>query len=296
MRVTTAMTYQRMILNLNTKTEDAGRLANMIATGKRLGKPQDDPRAWSQAMDLRQGLREIETFQENLDFAITWNQTTVNTLNSFAGFLDQAMQIGNAALTNAEDRAQQIQSVDLICQQALDLANTRYAGRYLFSGRSLSTPPFDENLDYQGGTADEADLEIRTGPDNRQVINITGEAAFIVDSSDPDESNVLKMLQALKTALEDEDLTEVQNQITALEGARDHITGQNTLAGLRMSYFDGQKSALETLKTNSKNRLAELEDADTAEAIILMQQNQTALQAALQATAMLDDLNLAKFL
>ncbi len=36
--------------------------------------------------------------------------------------------------------------------------------------------------------------------------------------------------------------------------------------------------------------------ADTAEAIILMQQNQTALQAALQATAMLDDLNLAKFL
>ena len=296
MRVTTAMTYQRMILNLNTKTEDAGRLANMIATGKRLDKPQADPRAWSQAMDLRQGLRGLETFQKNLDFAIAWNETVVNSLNSFSDLLDEAIKTGISAINNSEDRPTQISTMDQISQQALNLTNTQYAGRYLFSGRSFSTPPFDENLDYQGGTGDEADFEIRTGPDNRQVINITGEAAFIVDSSDPDESNVLKMLQALKTALEDEDLTEVQNQITALEGARDHITGQNTLAGLRMSYFDGQKSALEALQTNSKDRLAELEDADTAEAIILMQQNQTALQAALQATAMLDDLSLAKFL
>jgi len=91
-------------------------------------------------------------------------------------------------------------------------------------------------------------------------------------------------------------MTEVQNQTMALQTAREHIRAENSLAGLRMSYFDGQKSALEALKTNSKDRLAELEDADTAEAIILMQQNQTALQAALQATAMLDDLNLAKFL
>ncbi len=296
MRITTAMTYQRMILNLNAKTEDVGRLANMIATGKRISKPQEDPRAWSQAMNLRQGLRELETFQKNLDFAVAWNETTVNTLNSFSKLLDDAIQTGLSAINNAEDRATQIRTIDEISQQALDLANTQYAGRYLFSGRSLSTPPFDENLDYQGGTGNEADFEIRTGPYNRQAINITGEAAFIVDSSDPDGSNILKTLQALKTAIEDEDMTEVQNQRMALQTAREHIRGKNTLAGLRMSYFDGQKSALEALKLNSENQLSELEDANTAEAIILLQQNQTALQAALQATAMLDDLNLAKFL
>ncbi len=63
-----------------------------------------------------------------------------------------------------------------------------------------------------------------------------------------------------------------------------------------MSYFDGQKSALEALQTNSKDRLARLEDADTAEAIILLQQNQDALQAAPNSHSMLDDLNQAKFL
>jgi len=295
MRVTTAMTYQRMILNLNTKTEDAGRLANMIATGKRLGKPQEDPRAWSQAMDLRQGLRELETFQKNLDFAVAWNETTVNTLNSFSDLLDEAIQTGISAINNSEDRATQIRTIEQISQQALDLANTQYDGRYIFSGTKFSTAPFSEYPPGSGMYPYDGNpnaFEIRTGRNTSQRINLDGQEVFITDAG----SNILETLSALKTALEDEDMTEVQNQTMALQTAREHIRAENSLAGLRMSYFDGQKSALEALKTNSKDRLAELEDADTAEAIILMQQNQTALQAALQATAMLDDLNLAKFL
>lgn len=296
MRVTTFMTYQRMTLNLNAKTEDAARLANMIATGKRISKPQEDPRAWSQAMDLRQGLRELETFQKNLDFAVAWNETTVNSLNSFSKLLDEAIQTGISAINNSEDRATQIRTIEQISQQALDLANTQYDGRYIFSGTKFSTAPFSENppagsgkYSYEGNTEY---FEIRTGKNTSQRINLDGQEVFITDAG----SNILETLSALKTALEDEDMTEVQNQTMALQTAREHIRGANSLAGLRMSYFDGQKSALETLQTNSKDRLGELEDADTAEAIILMQQNQTALQAALQATAMLDDLNLAKFL
>ena len=90
--------------------------------------------------------------------------------------------------------------------------------------------------------------------------------------------------------------TEIQDRITALESAQEHITAKNTLASLRYSYLDGQKSALATTKLNNTNQLSELEDANTAEAIIQMQQNQTALQAALQVTAMLDDLSLVNFL
>jgi len=295
MRVTTFMTYQRMTLNLNAKTEDAARLANMIATGKRISKPQEDPRAWSQAMDLRQGLRELETFQKNLDFAVAWNETTVNTLNSFSDLLDEAIQTGISAINNSEDRATQIRTIEQISQQALDLANTQYDGRYIFSGTKFSTAPFSEYPPGSGMYPYDGNpnaFEIRTGRNTSQRINLDGQEVFITDAG----SNILETLSALKTALEDEDMTEVQNQTMALQTAREHIRAENSLAGLRMSYFDGQKSALEALKTNSKDRLAELEDADTAEAIILMQQNQTALQAALQATAMLDDLNLAKFL
>jgi len=295
MRVTTFMTYQRMTLNLNAKTEDAARLANMIATGKRISKPQEDPRAWSQAMDLRQGLRELETFQKNLDFAVAWNETTVNTLNSFSDLLDEAIQTVISAINNSEDRATQIRTIEQISQQALDLANTQYDGRYIFSGTKFSTAPFSEYPPGSGMYPYDGNpnaFEIRTGRNTSQRINLDGQEVFITDAG----SNILETLSALKTALEDEDMTEVQNHTMALQTAREHIRAENSLAGLRMSYFDGQKSALEALKTNSKDRLAELEDADTAEAIILMQQNQTALQAALQATAMLDDLNLAKFL
>jgi len=66
----------------------------MIASGKRISKPQEDPQAWSQAMDLKQGLRETDAFQKNVDFAISWNQITVNALNGFSDLLDQAIQVG----------------------------------------------------------------------------------------------------------------------------------------------------------------------------------------------------------
>ncbi len=110
--------------------------------------------------------------------------------------------------------------------------------------------------------------------------------------------NILEELAALKTALElePEDPTEIQNQITALESAQEHITAKNTLASLRYSYLDGQKSALATTKLNNANQLSAIEDTNMAEAIVQMQQNQTTLQAALQVTAMLDDLSLVNFL
>jgi flagellar hook-associated protein 3 FlgL len=294
MRVTLAMTYQNMILNLNQKTEDADRLSTMIASGKRISTPQEDPLGWSQAMDLRQGLRELDAFQKNVDFGASWNEATVNALTSFSDFLDQAIKTGTAALSNSEDRTTQINTIDLISQQALDLANTQYQGLYIFSGRSFSTAPFDAaTLDYKGDTND---FDVRVGKNSRQTINLDGQSVFIEDVSHPDQSNILKRLAALKAALQSNNMTEVQNQTTALESAQKHIRAENSLAALRFSYLDGRKTSLQTLKLNSTNQLSEIEDTNTAEAITQMQQNQTALQAALQVTAMLDDLSLVKFL
>jgi len=104
---------------------------------------------------------------------------------------------------------------------------------------------------------------------------LNGQEVFITDAG----SNILDELGALKKALEDEDMTEVQNHTTALEGAQEHIRAKNSLAALRLSYLDGQKSALGTQELNNTNQLSELEKANTAEAIIQLQQNQTALQA-----------------
>jgi flagellar hook-associated protein 3 FlgL len=294
MRVTVSMTYQKMILNLNRKAEDADRLSTMIASNKRISKPQEDPQAWSQAMGLKQGLRELDAYQKNVDFAIAWNQTTVNALNSFSGLLDQAIQVATAAIGNSEDRATQINTIDNISQQALALANTQYQDLYVFSGRKLSTAPFDATtLDYQGDTQD---FEVRAGKNDLQAININGQSAFIQDASDPDGSNILKRLAALKAALQSEDMTEVRNQTVALESAQKYIRAENSLAGLRLSSLNDQKSSLKTLKLNDTNQLSQLEDTNMAEAITQLQQNQTALQAALQVTSMLKDLNLANYL
>jgi flagellar hook-associated protein 3 FlgL len=292
MRVTFSMTYQKMMLNLNRLSTDSDRLSNMVASGKRLTTPQEDPLTWSQAMDVKQGLRELGTLQKNVDFATGWNQSTTNALNQFSDLLTKARETGLAANStdSAEKRAAQVSTLDQISKQALALANTQYQDMYIFSGRSVSTAPFTEgDLDYQGDTEN---FEVRVGKNNRLKINMDGQEAFITD----DGSNILKELAALKTALESGDLTEVQNQTGALERAQEHIGAKNSVVGSRLSSLDDRSSSLSSLEIDNKTQLSGLEDTNMAEAITELQQKQTTLQAALQVTTMLDDLSLVNFL
>jgi flagellar hook-associated protein 3 FlgL len=293
MRVTFSMTYQKMILNLNRKAEDADRLSSMIASGKLLSKPEEDPLAWAQSMDLKQGLREVETFQKNVDFAVNWTQATVDTLTAVSDLLDEAIKIGLAGKTSVDDQTLKVDTIETVTQQVRDLANTQYQDCYLFSGSKLTTAPFDGSSAYQGDTSD---FEVRVGKNNLQAINLNGQSVFIQDAADPVGTNIMNQLSALKTALEGGDPAAIQTATTALQNAQKHVREQSSMAGLRSAYFGDQKSSLGSLKLNGANQLSELEDANMAEAITQLQQNQTSLEAALQVTAMLKDLSLAKYL
>lgn len=295
MRVTFSMTYEKMMLNLNRKQEDTSRLSLMVGSGKRMSKPQEDPMAWSQAMDMKQGLREITAFNKNVDFAVGWNQTATSALNQLSDLLIKAREIGlsTTIADTADERAAQIESVGMIADQALGLANTQYNDLYIFSGKAVNTAPFSAgNLNYQGDTGA---FEVRVGKGNRETINLDGESVFITDPTDP-ATNILKRLEALKSALQAGDMTEVQNQTAALETAQEHIGAKNSVVGARLSNMENQKSYLATLELDNKTQLSEVEDTDMVETITQLQQKRTVLEAALQVTAMIDDLNLARFL
>ena len=292
MRVTFSMTYQKTMNNYNRQSAEYSRLSTMVSSGKRMSKPQEDPLAWSQAMDMKQSMRELDAFQKNVDFAVGWNQVTTSALDQVSDLLIKARETGLGATSSdsAEKRASQISTLDQISKQVLTLANSTYQDLYVFSGSSISTAPFTEaDLDYQGDTNDYA---VRVGKNNRLKINTDGQEVFVTD----DGSNILKELAALKDALEAEDMEEVQNQTEALASAQEHITAKNAIVGTRLSSLDDRSSSLATLELDDQTRLSELEDTDMADAIIRLQKKQTVLQAALKVTAMLDGLSLVNYL
>lgn len=311
MRVTFATSYDKMIQNLNTKKESLDRLTTMMTSGKRLLSPQDDPFAWSQALNMKHGLKELDSFNTNLDFAANWHETTEVALGSLSELLIRAQEIAIGAIKpfSPEEQTANADELEQIFQEALQIADTRYDGLYVFSGwyeddgvgnmvLGASDPPFDSNLDYQGTTGS---LEVRTGKSSRATVNLNGDSVFsITNPSTGLPTNVLKELAALRDAVRDSitsgDVQPIEDSLQLIETSQQQITSQRALAGTRLTSLERQQEALADLTLSQQGRFAEITEADYLEVVTQLQQKQTAFEAALQVTSMLDDLNLLKFL
>ena len=302
MRITLTSTYAKTAREINQKKEDLDRLTTMASSGSRILKQADDPLAWSQAMDFRQTIRQIDAFQKNIDFAVGWNQVSDNALNRVTDLVERAKQLAIQAISapSTAKREAQTQELNQIIEEAVNLANSQYRDQYVFSGRQFSTAPFTLTKDasgevqsisgYQGDTQD---LEVRTGNGVRQAVNINGQDVF----GNPDNtSGILYELLQLKNAVRDGDTTAIQQQEAAIDASYQNLQHQSAIVGTRLEAFDEKKSLLDSIKIDDQSQLSDIADADMAEVISQLQQKQTVFQAVLRVTGLLAELNLTRFL
>jgi flagellar hook-associated protein 3 FlgL len=294
MRVTFALAYQQMTYHIDRKRQDIDRLSTMAASGRRLTEPADDPVNWAQAMDIKQGLREMEQFGRNIDFAVGWNQTTETALNAISDALVRARNAAIEAVSpnGTQDRSALAQTIEQTEQQLFQLANTQYGDQYLFSGTTTDTTPFQEgDYTYYGDTGD---IEVRLGRNTRLTVNLNGESVLFLDPTDPN-SNLMSILNDLRNAIETDDTARIQSHLDNLNTAFERVTSQGTLVGARLAAVEQRQNALADLRINEQERLAQSEDADMVEVFSELQLKSTALEAALRVTAIIDKLNLTQF-
>lgn len=300
MRITFSMTHSRTVRDINGKSEDIDRLSSMLSSGQRMLSQSDDPLAWARSMDFKGSLRELDAFNKNIDFAMAWNDATENSLTGVADLVVQVKGYGMQAMSvsfPANQRAL-VGSINQAIKEAVQLANSRYMGRYVFSGQATSTAPFSITEDANGNVTaisayqgDDGNLTVRVGKDSHETVNMNGGTAF----ANP-EANVLQTLLAMKNAIEAGDTAGVQTQMDALDKAHQHLTNVTAELGTRVAALDHRKEMLAAIKLNDQKGLSELADADMVETIMQLKQKQTAFEAALQVTSMLKDLNLLQFL
>ena len=301
MRITFSSAYGKLNHNISQAKEDIDRLNTMASSGSRILKQADDPLAWSQAIDFRQTIRQIDAYQRNIDFAVGWSQATDNALTQMTDLVEQAKQQAAQAISvpGIEKRQAQTQVLNQIIQQAVNLANTQYGGRYLFSGQQFTTAPFTMTKDptsgevqsvstYQGDTQN---LDVRVGNGALQTVNLNGQEVFAGTGTD-----VLQQLLNLKNAVRDGDITSIQQQETALDTSYENLQRQSAIVGTRLVSLDERKSLLDSIKIQDQSQLSDLTDADIVEVITQLQQKQTVFQAALQLTSRLAQLNLTNFI
>lgn len=299
MRVAFSQTYDKMTVSLNRKKEDIDRYTNMISSGERMRRSADDPLGWARALDLRQGIREVEALAKNVNFAASWNQTTETALTDVMTTITKAISVGNSSLSSQtpEQRQTYTQELNYYIQEAVLSANSQLGEQYLFGGTAYTTEPFAMTIvggditaiTYQGGPA--YDLDVRTSKGATETVNISGQVAFDTAGTD-----VLQQLLTLKNAVQAGDNATVRTQLTALQGSFQNLMRLTALTETRQAGLERKSSMLASLKLSQQDQLDDVAGADMATAIIQLQQTQTVYEAALRATSTLSSLNLTNFL
>lgn len=306
MRISFALAQERTVREINRKQEDLDRLATIISSEKKLLDPSDDPAGWARAMNLRQGLQEMDAFEKNIQFGLSWGKMTDVVLDHLETLISDAKDIASNALigVTAEERTGSLQILEQAVKDALEMGNTKNGDRYLFSGLADPSPNPPFTLDDATGQVtyhgDTSRIQVRTGRDSGSLspVSLNGDEvmSFTQEGPPPRSVNVIEELWTLREAVETNDTAGIQQAVETLGGALENIRSQRAVLASRLSNLETRQEALSAVKLNSQAQLSDLEDANTAEAIISLQQKQTAFEASLRVTAMMDDINLMDYL
>ncbi len=145
MRISTNMVYEKAYRNLSLAFDRFIRLQEQMATGKRINRPSDAPADVPQDLLYRKELKDMEQYQDNIEYASSWMTVADSALSNVTQLLTNAKAI---ALEQANDSADQqtresaALQIDSIISQIVQLANTKHGNRYIFSGYKTTTQPF----------------------------------------------------------------------------------------------------------------------------------------------------------
>lgn len=154
MRVTQNMMVRNAIRWTLKQTEKLSDISTVVAAGKQVNKPSDDPDAAGQILEDRTAISEYAKYIANISESDTWIDTSNNTLESINSLLETAQDIiGSDDSWDSENTASYLEQLESIYGQIIDLANTKLNSTYLYGGDNSLTAPFADKVNVSGGTA-----------------------------------------------------------------------------------------------------------------------------------------------
>ncbi|QLE87566.1 MULTISPECIES: flagellar hook-associated protein FlgL [Shewanella] len=207
MRVSTQNLYASNLNSLQNSTADIARLNQMMATGKSILRPSDDPIGSVKVIASQRNVAETEQYLKNIDsLSVSFGRAETH-LSSLVEVQQRMREITIAANNGAlspEDRAAYAMELEELLETFVGSVNAQDdAGNYLFSGNETKTAPIGQdangNYVYQG---DSNHREVQTSGSSWMTANVTAEAFIFSNGS----TDILNQTQAFIDALNDPNL------------------------------------------------------------------------------------------
>jgi len=295
MRVANRTIYGVIKSNLANITEELNKANKVVATGKRINSLSDDPVGLTQVLNIESSLSNIEQLRRNISMGKSWLTTSESALSNVQNQISDAKALCVQMATGtigADERNSAAVTVQNTLEEIVSLANTEFNGRYIFAGSKTDVAPFSTGGTYNG---DNNAFTVKIGRDTTVEVGSDGEAVF--QPSGPGAvDDIFQTLSDLKTALENNNISGIQEAITKLDDHFDHIATKISDIGSKSIRMEVKENIFQDLKLTNTDRLSKIEDADIAEAIIELKSRELAYQAALSSSAKVMALSLVDYL
>lgn len=293
-RITQGMTTADVLASIEAISNRLSDTQNVLATGKRINSPADDPYGTARSLDLSSDIAQTKQFETNVNEAQSWLNVTDTALGNVQSLVLRARDLivqGANSTTGASGRASIAAELTQIVDSIKTEANAQYAGRYVFSGTATTTQP------YQLGTNDayagnQGAVQRQIGPGVNIQVNSIGQTVIGDQTSG--------LLSTLRGCIADLNAGNTANlsgtDLGAIDTANDTLSNERAVVGARSNRLDSAASRLTQLEQVSTSMLSDTQDADMAKTMIDLSQEQAVYQAALKAGAQLVTPTLMNFL
>lgn len=284
MRITQNMLNQSALTGMQDNLKRLSNLQQKAVTTKRISKPEDDPFAVEQSLGFRTQLKANETSIRNIGMSNDWLNATDAALSDLNDVLIRAKSL---ALQGANDtlgdegRQALANEVNGLLEQSLAISNTNHGDNYLFSGFKVDTEAFAvtsrlangwiDTLAYQGDSG-QITREVEPGID--MAVNVNGDTQF---------NNIFSTLKDLRDALAASpfDVNNVSATLDPIIAELDNTLNTQAVIGTKVRRLNATEERLNSNGVGIQDLLSKAEDADMAEVVSDLNQQQFVYQTAL---------------
>ena len=274
---------QQTLLRLADKQDE-------VSSMKRLRRPSDSPVDTIAAMRLRSDMGRNEQISRNIDDAMSWLGVADNTLVSFVEQISRVRELAVAARNaSADSLARQGIAVEVskVRESLLGLANTQFNGRSIFAGTANTGQTYDDTATYTGISQA---IERTIAPGVRVQINVNGDEVFGAAGND-----IFVALNQIVNAIES-DPSQLDTLVADLDTRTRTVQTKLAEVGARFKRVETMKDRNSSDALTMKQNLSNVEDTDMAQAVMELQMQEVAYQAALAATSRAIQPSLVDFL
>ena len=302
-RITTQMTAQDLLANINQSMDRLSTTQQELPTGKKINQPSDNPYGTSLSLQLNNQLGGLTDYANNVTDGTGWAQAANGSLtditNAVQRIRELAVQASNGTQTQA-DMSADADEVNQLIDQIKQDANTQYNGQYIFSGAATGTQPYQSgsNDAYAGDTGQ---VTRAIAPNTSVAVNAnlsgvlgTGQTVSGQPAGDGKLLNTLRniavdMQSGNSGSLSSSDLSQLDTNLNSL-------TGLTASVGATTDRLTMAASRIQSLQAADTQVLSNTQDADMAQTEVDFSTEQAALTAALQAGAHIVQQSLMNFL